>query len=134
MSNRLSVAAFLATTLVVYAGVQAQDRVPGAYRLARDDGCTLCHEVEARKPNKLLPTAPAFEDIACRYRADPHAAVRLTWTVIDGTGPRQQDRHWAGRATFDRMYSNENIVSDAEAREIVDWILTLCPRPAPGHR
>jgi cytochrome c551/c552 len=132
MSNRVRAATALLAVAIVWAGAHAEDhRVPPAYRLARDAGCVICHEVESppHGPNDVLPAAPAFEDVACRYRSDPDAAGRLSSIVIGGSGPRERDRHWAGRVMFQTMYSNELIVSDAQAREIVDWILTLCRAP-----
>ena len=137
MSIRMRAAAvLLAAALVASAAVRAEDRVPAAYRVARNAGCVICHEVEssAHGPNDVLPAAPAFEDIACRYRWDPDAAGRLSSTVVDGSGPRQRDRHWAGRVTFERMYPNDLLLDDARAREIVDWILTLCRRPAANEQ
>jgi cytochrome c len=133
MSIRMPAAGvLLAAALVASVAVRAVDRVPAAYRVTRDAGCVICHAIEssAHGPNDVLPAAPTFEDIACRYRSDPDAPGRLAATVIDGSGPRQRDRHWAGRVTFEKMYPNDLILDDARAREIVDWILTLCRRPA----
>jgi len=126
--------ALVAAALLVHAAAHAENPAT-AYRLARDAGCVICHAVESSPhgPNDVLPAAPAFEDVACRYRSDPDAVERLSSTVIDGSGPRQRDRHWAGRVTFDRMYPNEPIVDDAQAQRLVDWILTICRRP-PDER
>jgi cytochrome c len=95
------------------------------YQLARANGCVICHEIESSEPGSLLPAAPAFQDLARRYRSEPDAASRLTSIVREGTGPLRRDRHWAGKVTFDRMYPNDLMVTEAEARRIVDWILTL---------
>jgi cytochrome c len=112
-----------------------QETPPSAYQVARDRGCTLCHEVESppRGSEGLLPPAPAFEEIARRYRADPTAAARLSSIVRKGTGPLRRDRHWEGKASVVSMYPNEVSVTEAEARRLVDWILTLGPTKArPG--
>lgn len=109
------------------------------YHLARERGCTLCHDVEAPPPGSqsVVPPAPPFEDIARRYRADPAAADRLVAIVRYGTGPLRRDRHWDGKASFTGMYPNAVSVSEEEARYLVDWILTLgaaakaSPSPQP---
>jgi cytochrome c len=124
--NHLRIATIaLAVTMSAAAPVRAEDSLRTGYHLARDSGCFICHEVETRGADSLLPPAPAFEDIARRYRSEPEAASRLTAFVRDGTGPLRRDRHWAGKVTFERMYPNDLEVTESEARRIVDWILTL---------
>ena len=112
-----------------------QDPPPSEYALARDRGCMYCHDVESppRGSEGLLPPGPPFEEIARRYRADPTAAARLASIVRQGTGPMRRDRHWEGSASFVSMHPNEVSVTEAEARRLVDWILTLAPAQ-PGPR
>jgi cytochrome c len=112
-----------------------QDPPPSEYPLARERGCMYCHDVEAppRGSEGLLPPGPPFEEIARRYHADPTAAARLASIVRHGTGPLRRDRHWESRASFVSMYPNEVSVTEAEARRLVDWILTLAPAQ-PGSR
>lgn len=126
----------LAIGLLVSYQAYGQDSSLSGYRFAKDRGCMLCHEVESSPPevNAVLPTAPTFQDIARRYRADPSAASRLATIVRQGTGPLRRDRHWAGKAQFERMYNNDIEVTDAEARQIVDWILTLASPPARSDK
>jgi cytochrome c len=107
------------------ASARADDSSRTGYQVARESGCFICHEVETREAGSLLPPAPAFEDIARRYRSEPDAASKLTALVRDGTGPLRRDRHWAGKVTFDKMYPNDLELTESEARRIVDWILTL---------
>jgi cytochrome c len=111
--------------MLAAAPVRAEDSLRTGYQLARANGCVICHEVESRDAGSPLPPAPAFQDIARRYRSQPDAASRLTVLVRDGTGPLRRDRHWAGKTTFERMYPNDLEVTESEARHIVDWILTL---------
>ena len=114
--------------IALLASGPAFEQTPASpYQLARERGCTLCHEVESppRGSTGLLPSAPPFEEIARRYRADPAAPSRLASIVRYGTGPLRRDRHWDGKASFTTMYSNDVIVSDEESRYLVEWILTL---------
>lgn len=92
-------------------------------------GCAVCHEVESRLPGSPLPAAPAFQEIAHRYRADPESASRLVSVILAGSGPLRADRHWAGRTTFETMYPKESMLTEAEARQVVEWILTLDAAP-----
>jgi len=126
----------VALALLVSLPVCAQDSAPTPYQLARERGCTVCHEVESppRGAEGLLPPAPSFEDVARRYRSDPEAASRLSSIVRQGTGPLRRDRHWEGKAGFTAMLANDVEVTDAEARRIVDWILTLAPAQRPGSK
>ena len=76
-------------------------------------------------PIGLPPIAPAWRDIAIKYRDDPGASDRLRRTVMTGTGPNS--RHWAGKVSAVNMPPNAAVISDAEARVLVNWILVLVP-------
>ena len=110
-----------------------------ARHLARDRSCLVCHDIDGTPPNvqAILPLAPPFRDIARRYHGDPRAAQRLATLVRQGTSPDR--RHWEGKVSGNEMYPNDLEVTDAEARAIVDWILTLDTAPsktraaAPAH-
>jgi len=121
---------FVAITLFATGAARAQDSPHTAFRTARDAGCIICHDVESpeRGAMSYLPKAPVFQDIACRYRSDPDASGRLASIVRDGSGPLRRDRHWTGRVAFETMYPNDLMVTEAQARQIVDWIMTLCPK------
>ena len=97
----------IAVTMLGVGNAGADDSLRTGYQLARANGCVICHEVESREPGSLLPSAPAFQDIARRYRSQPDAASRLTMIVREGTGPLRRDRHWDGKITFERMYPND---------------------------
>lgn len=77
--------------------------------LAQTRHCLTCHA-----PNKKL-IGPSFKDVAARYRLDPGASERLTHKVLKGGGGV-----W-GNAV---MPSNPQL-SEAEARQLVGWILGL---------
>ena len=136
MSSRMRIARLtIVVALIAAASAYAQDRPRTAYRVARDGGCMICHDVESpeRGAQSLLPSAPAFQDIACRYRSDSDAASRLSSIVREGSGPLRSDRHWTGRVAFNTMYPNDLIVTEDEARQIVDWMMTLCPKSGHGN-
>lgn len=133
MSKRMQIARMtIAAALIAGATAHAQDSSRTAFRVARDAGCMICHDVELpdRDAKDFIPRAPEFQAIACRYRSDPNAASRLTSIVRDGSGPLRRDRHWAGQVAFQTMYPNDPMVSEAEARQIVDWMMTLCSKAA----
>ena len=133
MSSRMRMVGLtIAVALVAAAAAYAQDPPRTPFRLARESGCLICHDVEApeRGANHTIPKAPAFQDIACRYRLDADAASRLSSIVREGSGPLRRDRHWTGQVAFDTMYPHDLSVTEAEARQIVDWMMTLCPKSA----
>jgi len=94
-------------------------------RLARERGCALCHAFEPVKSGAgaVPPPAPAWRDIAARYRGTPGAEDKLVAVVMRGTSPA--DRHWAGKAAVVDMPPNPVAISEDEARKIVRWILRL---------
>ena len=71
------------------------------------------------------PIAPAWVEIAKRYRDDPAASERLTRTVMGGSNAAS--RHWAGKVSEANMPPNASVVSEREARALVNWILVLVP-------
>ncbi|HSW24316.1 MAG TPA: c-type cytochrome [Burkholderiaceae bacterium] len=96
-------------------------------KLATDRGCMACHTVlpAAKRADGLPPIAPAWRDIAIKYRDDPSASERLTRTVITGSNPKS--RHWAGKVSDIAMPPNADVVTQNEARALVNWLLVLVP-------
>lgn len=96
-------------------------------KLATDSGCMACHSVlpAPRRADGLPPIAPAWRDIALKYRDDPRAHERLTRTVMTGSDPNA--RHWAGQVGASGMPPNAAEVSEADARMLVNWLLVLVP-------
>jgi cytochrome c len=90
-------------------GAQAALDRPAAEALMKKVGCSACHEID----NKLI--GPAFKDVAARYKDDKDAAARLRDKVKKG------GTHVWGEAA---MPPNV-LASDAEIKDLVDWILTL---------
>lgn len=96
-------------------------------KLATDSGCMACHSVlpTARRADGLPPIAPAWREIALKYRDDPGASDRLTRTVMTGSDP--QARHWTGKTGATAMPPNATAISEGDARMLVNWLLVLVP-------
>jgi cytochrome c len=95
--------------------------------LATSSGCMACHSIlpTAKRADGLPPIAPAWRDVAIKYRDDPGASERLTRTVLTGSNPNS--RHWAGKVSAVAMPPNAVAISEADARALVNWILVLVP-------
>ena len=96
-------------------------------KLATYSGCMACHAIgpQPKRADGLPPIAPAWADIALKYRDDPAAHDRLTRTVISGSDPDK--RHWRGKVSAANMPPNVLAVSEDDARRLVNWILVLIP-------
>jgi cytochrome c len=96
-------------------------------KLATDRGCMACHSIAPvpRRADGLPAIAPAWRDIAIKYRDDPGASQRLTRTVMTGSNPKA--RHWAGKVSDVTMPPHANVVTEREARALVNWLLVLVP-------
>lgn len=96
-------------------------------KLATDSGCMACHTIlpAPKREDGLPPIAPAWRDVAIKYRDDPTASDRLTRIVMAGSDPRA--RHWAGKVGAAAMPPNAGTVREADARRLVNWILVLVP-------
>ena len=96
-------------------------------KLATDRGCMACHSIlpTPKRADGLPPIAPAWRDIAIKYRDDPGASERLTRTVMTGSNPKA--RHWAGKVSDVTKPSNATVVTQREARALVNWLLVLVP-------
>lgn len=96
-------------------------------KLATRSGCMECHTLlpAPKRADGLPPIAPAWRDVALKYRDDPVAHDKLTRTVMTGSDP--QARHWVGKAGAANMPPNANAVTEADARRLVNWILVLVP-------
>jgi cytochrome c len=86
-----------------------------------------CHSILPvhRRADGQLPIAPAWRDIAIKYRDDAGASDRLMRLVMAGS--ELHTRHWAGKASVDSMPPNAVEISEADARMLVNWILVLVP-------
>jgi cytochrome c len=79
------------------------------YRLAQEKGCLDCHALGQTK------VGPSFRAIAKRYRFNPQQPQRLPAVIRGGSAG-----HWGDRFV---MWPQPRL-SDAEVRELVDWVLS----------
>ena len=118
-----------AALLIVVTPVRANKAENDAamFKQATASGCMACHSILPlpKRADGLPPIAPAWRDIAVKYRDDPGASDRLTRTVMTGSDPLS--RHWAGKVSAVTMPPNAVVVTEAEARVLVNWILVLVP-------
>ena len=119
----------VAALCVVVAPVRANqgENNDAMLKLATSSGCMACHSIlpVPKRADGLPAIAPAWRDIAIKYRDDAGASERLTRTVMTGSNP--QSRHWAGKVGAVTMPPNGVAVTEAEARVLVNWILVLVP-------
>ena len=96
-------------------------------KLATQGGCMACHTLQPalKRADGMPPIAPAWRDVAIKYRDDPVAHDKLARTVMTGADP--QARHWVGTVGAATMPPNADVVSEADARRLVNWILVLVP-------
>ena len=95
--------------VAVAGGAQGALDSAAAEAMMKKDGCAGCHEID----KKVI--GPAFKDVAAKYKGDKDAAVKLREKVKKG------GTHVWGEAA---MPPNV-LASDADIKDLVDWILTL---------
>lgn len=76
--------------------------------LAQKSGCTACHAVD----KKIV--GPAYKDVANKYRGDKAAPAKLADKVKKG-----------GSGVWGQVPMPPNNVSDADAKKLVEWVLSL---------
>ena len=125
--SKLPCAALALLAVVASAGANKAENDTAMLNLATRNGCMVCHSIKptAKRADSLPPIAPAWRDIAIKYRDDPLASDRLTRIVLTGSNPR--DRHWAGMVGATTMPPNAVALTEADARVLVNWILVLVP-------
>lgn len=77
--------------------------------LAQKKNCTACHAVDKKV------VGPAFKDVAAKYAGQADAANGLAQKIVKG-----------GAGVWGPVPMPANTqVSDAEAKQLVQWIMTL---------
>ena len=97
-------------------------------QLATSSGCMACHHIEpgAKGPNGMAPIGPAWHDVAVKYKGQAGAQKQLTTTVLAGSSPYAS--HWKDKVSGLAMPPNQVAISEADASQLVGWILTLDPK------
>jgi cytochrome c len=98
-------------------------------KLATSSGCMTCHHIEsgAKGPNGLPPIGPAWREVAAKYKGQAGAQQQLTATVLAGSSPYES--HWKDKVSGLSMPPNKVAISEANAAQLVQWILSLGARP-----
>ena len=121
----LAVAA--ATIAATTAAVADPAKDQAMLQLAGNAGCMTCHHVEpgAKGPDGMAPIGPAWRDVSAKYKGQKGADAKLTQTVLAGSNP--YDSHWKGKVSGLAMPPNAVAIKDADAKKLVNWILSLGP-------
>ena len=131
MNNTLQTSLALLVLVLALATTAAQAdqaKDDAMLALATKSGCMTCHHVDpgAKGPDGLAPIGPAWKDVSAKYKGDKKAADTLTQTVLKGSNPYES--HWKGKASGLAMPPNAVAIKEADARQLVQWILGLQPR------
>jgi cytochrome c len=103
----------LFSVILVSLSALAASPAAASVALAQQKNCMTCHTV-ARKV-----VGPSFKDIAAKYANQPDATAKLTQKVLKGGSGA-----W-GAVFMPAMKDANPAVSEAEARTLVQWIMTL---------
>ena len=128
MKNTLPTSlALLVLALATTAAQADQAKDEAMLHLATKSGCMTCHHIDpgAKGPDGLAPIGPAWKDVSAKYKGDKKAADTLTQTVLKGSNPYES--HWKGKASGLAMPPNAVAIKEADARQLVKWILGLTP-------
>jgi cytochrome c len=82
-----------------------------AMRLARQSNCLKCHAVDKKKE------APAYKDIAAKYKGKPDAHERIVHHITSGERVKFDDGHEEDHAIVKTK-------DKAQIDNLVDWILS----------
>jgi cytochrome c len=75
--------------------------------LAQKSGCLACHTVDKKV------VGPSYKEIAAKYKGDKAAEATLVQKVLKG-----------GSGVWGQIPMPPNNVSEAQAQQLVKWILT----------
>ncbi|MDB5990368.1 MAG: c-type cytochrome [Herbaspirillum sp.] len=99
----------LAVLLICAAAAAPALALDTADNLARSKNCMACHSIGSKV------VGPAFKEVAKRYAGQPDAAEKLVQKVLKGG---------SGAWGVVPMPANTQ-VSEAEARTLVQWVLSV---------
>lgn len=120
-----AVLALAATGSAIAAPAAATANDDAMIALATRSGCLTCHSIKPALPSDqgAKPIGPAWSEVAAKYRDQKGAAKKLTATVMQGSNPYAS--HWKGKVTGLAMPPNAVAINRDEARQLVQWILSL---------
>jgi cytochrome c len=99
----------LAAGLFVAGAAHAALDNKAAEDMMKKDGCAACHAID----KKIV--GPAYQEVAAKYKGDASAPAKLADKVKKG-----------GVGVWGQIPMPPNAqVSDADIKQLVDWILTL---------
>ena len=106
-------------------GALAAGKDDANLKLATTSGCMTCHHIEpgGKGPDGLAPIGPAWKDVAAKYKGQKDASAKLTHTVLTGSNP--YDSHWKGKVSGLAMPPNAVAINEADAKQLVKWILSM---------
>ncbi len=88
--------------------------------LAKEKGCFSCHDVKGEE------YGPPFRDVARRFAGISTARQTLSRAIQAGTNAASAGKHWGNKKMpKDTERADRSPVSQAEAEQLVDWILSL---------
>jgi len=106
---KLALASIAAVAALVAGNAQAALDNAAAEALMKKDGCADCHSVD----KKIV--GPSYQEVAAKYKGDAGASAKLIKKVKDG-----------GSGVWGPVPMPPNATtSDADIKNLVDWILTL---------
>ncbi len=116
--HRYALAAALPLLALGAAGSAQAVDAAAAQMLARQSGCFKCHAVDHKKD------APAYQDVAAKYKGKPEAEAKLTHHITSGERVKFEDGH-------EEDHKIVKSQDPAAIKNLVDWILSLEGGTAP---
>ncbi|MBI2277783.1 MAG: c-type cytochrome [Dechloromonas sp.] len=98
-------AALIATATIATAG---QTYAADETALAKAKNCFSCHSVD----KKLV--GPGYKEVAAKYKDDKAASAKLATKIKTG-----------GKGAWGEIPMPPNNVTEAEAKRLADWVLSL---------
>jgi len=123
--HRITLATLLAASALAAPWAHAAGNDVTMVKLATNAGCMTCHHIEpgGKGPDGLPPIGPAWREVSAKYKGQKGAAAQLTQTVLKGSNPYES--HWKGKVSGLAMPPNAVAIKDADAKQLVKWILSL---------
>ena len=124
MIHRTLLAGLASLLLLASVAAKADDvNDEKAKKMANNAGCFTCHTLKHQdSKDGKKPVGPAWEDVAIQYKGKPGATEFLTRIVLEGSNPYAS--HWKNKAAGIAMPPNAVAISEADARQLVFWILS----------